>query len=309
MELTLTTGDLLTVIAVMISAFTLASSLHKNRQQRHRAEAQRVRDALGVLIAKLARWSEISSSLYIRIQPAAVNADAKAADGVDLEQIRDDFWSACWIAREATLERIIEENIETAYADLYGYDDRVYLIYKHSLAQLKMVSRTRFHDLIITTQAEIIDTLANGASPPGSAVLGNRLRGTISIVESAHDAQTAEIVHHFETQMREVLSLTDEQLVEKDFDLDTGTFEMRAAEVSTRGLLQKTEVMRAVSDQAILCLPGDDARGSHVRPCIDCGGTGIVQRGNGVAACLSCGASYDGKDDLINRLRGTAADR
>ena len=123
-------GGAVALTSVLIGATTLAVSLHKDRRLRQQEYANQIRKAAGTTIARLERWTAISDSLFFQIQPVITDADEALLKSRDAIGTRDQLWRALLDKLTARSQALLEEGIELAYIDLYGYDPsiRAYLV-------------------------------------------------------------------------------------------------------------------------------------------------------------------------------------
>ena len=75
LDRTVSVGDLLTALAIVVSAAGVLYELHKDRSLRRKEIADRVRRSAGRLIAKIHRWQSISQSLYTGVHTLVTEAD------------------------------------------------------------------------------------------------------------------------------------------------------------------------------------------------------------------------------------------
>jgi hypothetical protein len=61
----LTVGDLITAIAVLVSAVGILVELRKDRDLRRKELADKVRRSAGLIVAKLDRWRQLISSIKL----------------------------------------------------------------------------------------------------------------------------------------------------------------------------------------------------------------------------------------------------
>lgn len=120
---TLKIGDLLTSGSILISLVTFLVSWAKDRRIRQKELADKIRAAAAHTLAKLERWEEPSISIADEAQPIFVETseliDPDEEDSIILA--RDYLWKELSRLRAEKLRRVLGEEVEIAYIDLYAY--------------------------------------------------------------------------------------------------------------------------------------------------------------------------------------------
>jgi hypothetical protein len=120
-ERTAKVGDLLTSFSLVISVAAIIFAWHQDIASRKRQQADAIRTAAAVTLAKLIRWGELSSSIFDELQPVILEASqALPKSGVDAA--RDAFWVGYTKAHITTEKKKIDDQIEGAFTALYGYN-------------------------------------------------------------------------------------------------------------------------------------------------------------------------------------------
>lgn len=152
------------------------------------------------------------------MQPAITKADMALVAGTDGIVVRDELWSACWAARQQVQGRILEEDLELAYAGLYGYDPRIRDLYSASVAQLRLQWDEAFEEAVSSLQHVVLEfgeLMLSAHSKPRSAELGNQLRMVLGAVELDFGQSTRRIVEGLREQLIVVISASDRDIVER----------------------------------------------------------------------------------------------
>lgn len=183
----ITFGDVLTVVSIFISVWTLVSSWRKDRLLRQRELADKVRAAAAKTLTKLERWEELSLALFLECQPLFVKVSEDLAKKFDLKAARDFLWRELHSVYLNIMQNIRAEEIETAYADLYVYHPEARNIFHDSLQQLKEAQEQTFTELLAKTQETIM--AAGEKKKYQTAELGNTLRAAAARVREKY-AQT-----------------------------------------------------------------------------------------------------------------------
>lgn len=117
-------GDILTSLAVLVSVGVLWFNLWRDRALRLKEYADRIRHGAALIVVKADRWREIASHFFDELRPVIIDADTKLrSDPVDA--IRDFWWKEVSLVYANARKAILDEEIENAYLDFYGYDPSV----------------------------------------------------------------------------------------------------------------------------------------------------------------------------------------
>jgi hypothetical protein len=169
-------GEALTAASVLIALAALLLAHAKDRQLRRKEFADRVRNAAATTLAKLERLRDISLLKYREVGPLFVEASEQLAKAWDVASARDHLWRQLAATQAAMSERVLKEDIETAYVGLYPYDVTVYERFGETIAQIRRIDEsawTRFMDAI----QDSVLSWHDREQEYQSALLGNQLRG------------------------------------------------------------------------------------------------------------------------------------
>jgi len=152
-------GDILTSLIIIISIASLIYTLKKDRLLRQREQADIIRNSAAQTIAKLDRWRELSLSIFASMDALFVKASNELIENdFDLQYIRDFLWIELNSLRINLFAKILNENIETVYVDLYSYDPLVRTYFENVLARLKDEENIVFNVLLDGIQERIENT-------------------------------------------------------------------------------------------------------------------------------------------------------
>src|SRR5579872_54319 len=113
-------GYFITSASVLISAVAVIITWQKDKKARRRDSADRVRSSAGLVIAKIERFQHLALFLFDEVQPTFTEADIEIVKSQDIIKTRDLLWQQIVAAHARTAKRILDEQIEIAYADLHG---------------------------------------------------------------------------------------------------------------------------------------------------------------------------------------------
>lgn len=208
----LSAGEILTITSIIISVFTLSNSINQDRQQRESEQANRIRTAAAVEMAKLEQWKRMHELYFQDLQFLLVET-ARQHDGTieDKESTRDYLWSALDDKRAQHYNRILNEDIATSYIDLYGYHEQVGQLSLETIRRMQIDEQNMFNEVQQNTQTVILDYSYEGIY--NTSDLGDELRGAVKPIRDSFSTKIDNYINclgqHLTTLMRE----SDEQLI------------------------------------------------------------------------------------------------
>jgi hypothetical protein len=218
-------GNILTVVTILVSVSAVLLSLAKDRRTRERDLADRVRGAAARALAKLERWQELALAYYEDVLPAFVEAsqflgqdvDPTDTDNPDRDKkaaiaARDALWPALESVRISSLQRIREEEIETAYVDLYAFNVSGYERFRSTLARLKDIDQRLYKSFKNETQEPIFAMGANRAKYT-TANLGDALRRTAERFRNQLEAALASEIDPLRSFLASIMAMNDQRLL------------------------------------------------------------------------------------------------
>ncbi|HEU5382404.1 MAG TPA: hypothetical protein VFV38_43880 [Ktedonobacteraceae bacterium] len=207
-------GDLLTATSIIVSITALLIAWSKDRQLKKKAEADRIRRAAGTITAKVERWVVLGLRFFDDAQPIITDADGLLLKEKDFIQTRDFLWRNMVAIHATSLQRIVDEQIEMAYADLYGYDPRIQELFVAVVEKLKQIDQNIFDRTLNLTQKGVLQ-LASEKKLVHSAQLGNILRLVCRGLASQYQASANEIVASFRKEMIKLIKACDDEIIHK----------------------------------------------------------------------------------------------
>jgi hypothetical protein len=185
-------GNILTFLSVMFSVVALWSSWSHDRDLKLREEATKIRTSVAVTIAKLDRWKQLSLSYFRQAEPLYVKVSAQSGQQFHAIAARDFLYENLQAIRAPVLERLLSENIETAYVDLYAYDHTLRAHIDATLRQLRDQHAIAADNLLLATQTVVLSFPAK-RSPDSSDSMGSELRRVAAEIERSYTKQIDEI--------------------------------------------------------------------------------------------------------------------
>jgi hypothetical protein len=175
---TISVGDLLTSLSILVAVGTLAASWWRDRQLRRGEIADRIRAAAGRTIARLERWEEIIQALFVESQPVFVEVSEQLAKDFDAASARDRLWRELNRVRLTLLQEIRREEIETSYVEICTYHPHLRETFSQVVSKIKSTENAIFDGFLKETELDVLHYSGTDAQSYDSAWLGNRLRAT-----------------------------------------------------------------------------------------------------------------------------------
>lgn len=205
---------LVPMVAVFVSIVTLLVSLRKDRNLRTKEYADRVRRSAALVAARADRWKHLSLSLYQDIQVAIADTDIILVKERDVRKADDFLWRELFIAQRAIARKITDEQIEIAYADLFGYDTNIHDLFGSLVQRLARAEKKLFVTLLKRTQDDIVGSYREDGSYV-STVLGNLLRKTAKEISLRCESLMESALVEFRREMIKIVEATDKDIARK----------------------------------------------------------------------------------------------
>jgi hypothetical protein len=205
---------LVPLIAVFISILGFLAALRKDRKLRLKEYADRVRKSAALVVARADRWKHLSLSLFQDIQVAITDTDIILVKEGDVRKADDFLWRELFIAQRAIARKITDEQIEIAYADLFGYDTSIHDLFGNLVQRLAKADRKMFVALLKRTQNDIVSSYREDRAYV-STVLGNRLRTTAKEISLQCARLLEAALAEFRSEMIKIVASTDEEIARK----------------------------------------------------------------------------------------------
>ena len=210
----ITIGDILTFLSIIISVTALLNVWMKERQIRNKEQADKIRTAAAKTLAKLERLKELSLWYYQDIQPIFVETSEMLTEKFDVIVARDFLWKMLNITRKNTAQRILDEEIEIAYVELYGYYPAIYDKFVSTIEIFKNEEEIAFKDLILTTQKDIL-SFKDHRGEYETAMLGNALRESCNINCESFQKKIEKTLKPIHEILVDLISKSDEDILKR----------------------------------------------------------------------------------------------
>ncbi len=148
-------GDLFTPIAIIISLATISYGWLKDQQQRKKEYADRIRSAAGTIVAMMARRNSLNERFFESIQPLLLDSISMIIKNGESEQAREFLWKEIVKEGMNTTQRRLEEPLEEAFKDLYGYDSKLQRAFTDTMYKLTRIEDYIYMVALLLFQIEI----------------------------------------------------------------------------------------------------------------------------------------------------------
>jgi len=163
----LSIGDLLTACSIITALIAVLVAWSNDRGLRRHENADRIRHSAGTVIAKMERWKERSHSFYNDLLPLFADTAAgimkhqqrTAANAVMYRMYREIVG-----AHALATSRIVDEQIEIAYVDLYGYDPKIKDLFAITICRLKQIDDSTLDNVYSWALKDLDDFLQHKSS-------------------------------------------------------------------------------------------------------------------------------------------------
>ena len=207
-------GNLLTSITILLTLVALLSAIGKERRSREREFGDRVRTAAARTLGKLERWQQLSARLYQDVQPLFIEVSQMLHSELDAEAARDLLWRELSVARTSAEQRIVDEEIESAYVDLYPYHPSVHRRFAETMSRLKVIDDAVYVDFVKVSQERVLAYGDRTGYTP--ALLGNDLRLEAARAERRLVDELEEAIKPIREFLVSVIALSDERIAARE---------------------------------------------------------------------------------------------
>lgn len=182
------------------------------REAREREYADKIRSSAAVTIAKLNRWEEINLHYIDRSSIIFEEANSLFYQGKS-DEAKDKLWKGIVGYHTVVFQKIVNEQIEIAYKDLYGYEPRVEQLFGRTLESLKYIDREIYRLFQIVSQMAINAELNQNQGNKNK--LGNELRYSASLVRMLYKDLMQCAIEPFQNLMKDLIRQTDADIFNK----------------------------------------------------------------------------------------------
>jgi hypothetical protein len=217
-------GDILATISIFITLVAFINAINQDRQIRQREQATKIRDAAAATSAKLERWEEVSLSFYNEIQPVFIETSNVFAKNYRYAEARDYLWQQLDVVRLKNQEKLLSENIETAYSNLFGYRPLMRPLFQRTFSWLRSDEAQTYDGLKTALQNKLFENFAlfesdyrAGKKEYQTGEMGNALRMVAERYRKSYQQQIDTQIQCIQTFLGELVSKSDSELLGNQF--------------------------------------------------------------------------------------------
>lgn len=208
-QFSVTVGDILTSLSILIAALTLGYQLSKDRQDARRQQANEVRTASAKTLSSLERWAEISLYFFDQIQPLFVETSQMMQDRA---KARDFLYKKLQEAHAAVYQKILDEKVIASYVEMYKFNPAFKPYFEQALNSMELQDNATFNDYLRSLQDEIFSAEYDPQTYE-AAVVGNSLRKVTSAYHARYKAELRKILDPVDGFLSGLISRPDDDLL------------------------------------------------------------------------------------------------
>lgn len=208
-------GHILTIATVLVSVVALIRAWRLDIRARERLVADRIRNAAALTLGRLERRKELALWYYDEIQPYLIEVSDSLQDSFDVATARDLLWQRLMTARQSSAERILKEDVEGSYVELYAYQPRLFGTFTSTIAALKASDTNVYGRFLEGAQANVLswDDRERDYVP---ALLGDDLRATCFAAQGELEAELEDVVRPMREFALKTIAKPDAELLHGD---------------------------------------------------------------------------------------------
>jgi hypothetical protein len=212
-----TVGDILTCVSILLSALALVYQLSKDRQDKRQERSNEVRAASARTLASLERWGEISLSFFDEIQPTFIDTSLIIASGhaIDKAKARDFLYKKINEHQASIYRKISDEKVITSYVGMYQYNPSFKAYFENVLGDLKLKEDATFDDYLISLQEKLM-AISYDATRDDTALVGDTLRNISGTYRQNYRANVRNILDPVSNFLSSIINKSDDELLNQN---------------------------------------------------------------------------------------------
>jgi hypothetical protein len=202
-------GDLLTGVSVLIAVAVFLYTRRHDQDLSRQDYAERIRAAAGQTLSRLERTRSILDSFYELMQPAITETDENLVQTKNPIAARDFLWKRSYENKLSIMSACRAEEIEVAYAPLFGYDKHSYELFSAGVNAITAAFEHGFSAFLDPSQ----DATLGQHAPYESAVLGNVVRRKADDARDEQRERMRTAARELETYLLTIVSAPADAIV------------------------------------------------------------------------------------------------
>jgi hypothetical protein len=217
-------GDLLTPLSILVSLVAVLVTWQDDKESRAKQYADNIRRSCSIVSAKLERWGTLADRYFDDIQPTLISATMETAETHSVLPARRDLYRGLMEAEGKASQRIVDEQLEIAYMELYGYVPALrppFEKIRQQITEAQKASQSRLaHDLQVKLQGSGL------LKSSDSAVMGNELRMVVQVERNRLAKEIQQVTQPLSDNILKLITLSDEDLLDpKKRDAELAIFQ------------------------------------------------------------------------------------
>jgi hypothetical protein len=160
-------------------------SWSKDRTLNRQREANQVRLAAAMTLAKLERWKRISLWYFDDLQADIVETSEMLVRDFDVVKARDFLWKRVHTTKFKSLNRVLDEEIDNSYTHISAFYPRIRHLFSLTMDRLREAEELMFQNVAGRTERVVL-SFKDKQLGYETAMLGNALRECASSIRSQY---------------------------------------------------------------------------------------------------------------------------
>ncbi|GCL62591.1 hypothetical protein [Pseudaquabacterium pictum] len=203
-------GQILTVISIVGSLVAFIVAWNKDQYLKDREYADRVRKSASIVTAKVERWGELSQRYFEDIQPTLVDVSEKVAETNSTQPANRMLFKGLMDAKAKASQRIVDEQLQIAYMELYGYVPTFQGIFDTTIDSIRSAERAAQENLRSRLQDVLRDEKV--LSMKESPLIGKALRDIVEDERKKLSATLVNVSAPLRAKILQIIRLSDAEL-------------------------------------------------------------------------------------------------
>jgi nitrogen fixation-related uncharacterized protein len=209
----ITLGDMLTPISVLLSVVALWFTWSHDADLKRKQYADQIRHSASVVTAKIERWSPLADRYFEDIQSTIVDVSEKVEATHTREPANRILFKGLVQAQATASQRIVDEQLEVAYIELYGYVPSLQKTFDTTIQDIKSAEAKAHEGTSSALQGKLQDDKV--LKLPTSILIGNELRSSADEQRKQLWKQIEFVATPLREKMLNLINLSDEDIMDE----------------------------------------------------------------------------------------------
>jgi hypothetical protein len=210
----ITLGDMLTPISILLSVAALWFTWSHDADLKRKQYADQIRHSASVVTAKMERWSPLADRYFEDIQSTIVDVSERVEANHKREPANRMLFKGLVQAAATASQRVVDEQLEVAYIELYGYVPSLQKTFDTTIRRMKEAEVSAHNVTSSALQAKLTDNEV--LNLPTSILIGNVLRQRAEEQRQQLRNQIENIASPLREKMLNLINLSDEDILNEN---------------------------------------------------------------------------------------------